>query len=137
MSRNRSSNAPAIEVEVMLDRARRSVGKTASGVAKSDAATRTPRITRLTAMAIKYQGIVNSGELKDFADIARLGYVSRARITQIMNLSNLAPDIQEQLLFPVAILPPERRLREVVAKVEWKDQRRLWRSLLSDVTPCD
>jgi hypothetical protein len=33
------------------------------------------------------------------ADLARLGHVSRARITQIMNLRLLAPDLQEDLLF--------------------------------------
>ena len=31
------------------------------------------------------------------ADLARLGHVTRARITQIMNLLMLAPDIQEAI----------------------------------------
>src|SRR3712207_3152134 len=31
--------------------------------------------------------------------VARLGHVTRARVTQIMNLLNLAPDIQEAILF--------------------------------------
>jgi len=53
-----------------------------------------PRITRLMALAIKFDGIVRRGEVRDYADLARLGYVTRARITQIMNLLNLAPDIQ-------------------------------------------
>ncbi|HQI27050.1 MAG TPA: hypothetical protein PLT20_03115, partial [Sedimentisphaerales bacterium] len=58
-----------------------------------------PRITRLMALAIKFDGIVRRGEVRDYADLARLGYVTRARITQIMNLLNLAPDIQEEILF--------------------------------------
>ena len=36
-----------------------------------------------------------------------------------MNLSNLAPDVQEDLLFPRRLLPPERRLRKLVGQVDW------------------
>jgi hypothetical protein len=82
------------------------------------------------ALAVRYQGLVDGGELRDYADIARLGYVTRARITQVMNLSNLAPDIQENLLFPEGVLPPERRLRKLASEVDWDAQRRLWRNLL-------
>jgi hypothetical protein len=42
--------------------------------------------------------MVDRREVRDFADLARLGYVTRARITQIMNMLNLAPDIQEEIL---------------------------------------
>ncbi len=131
MRRNRKPTVPAMEVEVMLDLPRRSSGKTGAGpVARPAESPRTPRVTRLMALAVKYQGLVDRGELRDYADIARLGYVSRARMTQIMNLSNLAPDIQEELLFPAAPVPPERQLREVVGAVEWDQQRRLWRDCL-------
>ena len=58
------------------------------------------RITRLVALAIKIEDMVGRGELRDFADVARLGHVTRARLTQIMNLLNLAPDIQGQILIP-------------------------------------
>jgi len=50
------------------------------------------------ALATKFDGMLARGEVKDYADLARLGYVSRAHITQIMNLLTLAPDIQEALL---------------------------------------
>src|SRR5665213_4562785 len=56
------------------------------------------RITRLMALAIKFQDMIDRQVVHDFADLARLGYVSRARLTQIMNLLLLAPDIQQQLL---------------------------------------
>ena len=128
MKRNRKPSVPTMEIEVMLDRSRRSGGNAA--VAGQAPPPRTPRVTRLMALAVKYQAMVDSGELRDYADIARLGYVSRARMTQIMNLSNLAPDLQEELLFPAAPVPPERRLREVAGAVEWDQQRRLWRDCL-------
>jgi len=52
-----------------------------------------PRISRLMALAIRFDRLIKSGEVTDQADIARLGHVSRARVTQIMNLLLLAPDI--------------------------------------------
>jgi len=75
------------------------------------------------ALAIKFQAMVERGEVRDYADLARLGYVTRARLTQIMNLLLLAPDLQEQLLFSAASVE-ERRLRNVVKLVEWREQRK-------------
>ena len=126
---------PAMEVEVMLDLRCRAAGKANSGLAKPEMAARTPRVTRLMALAVKYQGMVDNGELRDYADIARLGYVSRARMTQIMNLANLAPDIQEELLFPTCSLPAERRLRQLTRLIAWAEQRRSWRDLLASGNP--
>ena len=75
------------------------------------------------ALAIKFQAMVERGEVRDYADLARLGYVTRARLTQIMNLLLLAPDLQEQLLFSATTVE-ERRLRNVVKLVEWRGQRK-------------
>jgi hypothetical protein len=47
--------------------------------------------------------------VKNYAALAHLGQVSRARITQVMNLLQLAPDIQEEILLGNT---PEDRLRE-------------------------
>jgi hypothetical protein len=60
---------------------------------------RIPRISRLMALAIHFDGLIREGVIRDYADLARLGGVSRARITQIMNLLNLPPWKQEELLF--------------------------------------
>lgn len=92
---------------------------------------RLPRITRLMALAIKFQDMVSRGDVHDYADLARLGYVTRARITQIMNLLNLAPSIQEEILSCERDSPgiQERQLRPVTSEVLWQEQRRLWRSM--------
>lgn len=131
MRRDRKSNVPGIEVEVTLNLTRRSRAEEL----KPEPAPRMPRVTRLMALAVKYQGMVDAGELRDYADIARLGYVSRARVTQIMNLANLAPDIQEALLFPTGLLPPERQLRSLTGVVDWRAQRRAWGNLGEDISP--
>jgi hypothetical protein len=91
---------------------------------KAESLPRIPRITRLMALAIKFQDMVDSGKVRDYADLARLGYVTRARLTQIMNLLLLARDIQEILLqagscssFPE--IAAERQLRAVVSAADW------------------
>lgn len=58
-----------------------------------------PRISRLMALAIHLDGLIRQGLVRDYADLARLGGASRARINQIMNLLNLPPWKQEELLF--------------------------------------
>ena len=90
---------------------------------------RLPRITRLMALAIKFKEMVDRGEVRDYADLARLGHVSRARITQIMNLLNLAPDIQEQLLdlaMPNRAFVCEKHTRRITNLVYWPHQRKRW-----------
>ena len=62
---------------------------------------RVPRIARLLALAHKFQGMLDRGEVDSMAELARLGRVSRARITQIMDLLMLAPEIQVELLLGV------------------------------------
>ena len=95
---------------------------------------RVPRIARLMALAIRMQRLIDSGEVRDYAELARLGHVTRARMTQIMNLLNLAPDIQEEILF----LPPvesgrdpirELQLRPITLVPDWRKQRRMWGQL--------
>ena len=95
------------------------------------AAPRIPRITRLMALAIKLQDMVDRGEVRDYADLARLGYVTRARITQIMNLLNLAADIQEAILLQQGKSAgiAERQVRAVTAEVSWITQRRIWQKI--------
>ena len=74
--------------------------------------------------------------VKDYAELARLGQVTRARLTQIMNLLDLAPDIQEEILFLPLVAAEreavsERGVRKVTAIADWQKQRvhgRQWRA---------
>ncbi len=93
-----------------------------------------PRITKLLALALHFEKMIKKGQVRDFADIACLGYVSRARLTQIMNLLLLAPDIQAEILFlprtmhgTDAIL--ERQIRPIAAQLDWSKQRLIWQEL--------
>jgi len=95
---------------------------------------RVPRVARLMALAIRFDGLIRSGAITDQADLARLGHVSRARVTQIMNLLHLASDIQEELLFLPRVVCgddriTERHVRPIIREPAWQDQRRLWQGL--------
>ncbi len=96
-----------------------------------------PRIARLMALALRFDRLIKAGEIADQAELARLGHVTRARVTQIMNLLNLAPDIQEDILFlprttrgrdPIR----ENMVRPIAAEPDWRKQRRLWKCLTFD-----
>jgi hypothetical protein len=118
-------------------RGRRKVLERGPSPAASVEPGRVPRISRLMALALRLERLVRSGEVADYADLARLGHVTRARLTQIMNLLNLAPDIQEEILF----LPKtthgrdpirERHIRPVAAVLDWRKQRRMWKEVLAE-----
>ena len=122
----------AVQVEVAISlrprRPKASPGAQNAPVAELVGPPRIPRITRLMALAIKFQEMVDRGEVRDYADLARLGYVTRARITQIMNLLNLAPNIQEEILLGqgTSKVVTETHLRRITSEVSWPHQRELW-----------
>jgi hypothetical protein len=91
-----------------------------------------PRISRLLALALKMEQMIQEGTVKNYSELAQLGQVSRARITQVMNLLQLAPDIQEEVLLGKT---PEDRLREAAIRklsgvILWSEQRDRWRQLV-------
>ena len=94
-----------------------------------------PRIARLMALAIRFEGLLREETMRDYAELARAGRVTRARMTQIMKLLDLAPDIQEQILFLPSVSRQngkglnERNLRPLVSRIDWREQRRLFQKI--------
>lgn len=94
---------------------------------------RIPRISRYMALAIHFEDLIRQGVVTDYADLARLGHVTRARVTQIMNLRLLAPEIQEELLFGEKRgddrIPIQLKSLQVLATIcSWRTQRQLWKN---------
>jgi hypothetical protein len=86
------------------------------------------------ALAIQFQDMIHRGDARDYADIARLGCITRERISQVMELVWLAPDIQKEILeFPpnstAQFAISEVATRRVAAKSDWAEQRELWLNL--------
>jgi hypothetical protein len=135
------NSALTVRYQVHFKQSRKGRKRMAVGAEPEQAAAlagRVPRIARLMALAIRFQGLIERGEVKDYAELARLGNVTRARVTQLMNLLNLAPDIQEQILF----LPPivsgsdplkEWQIRPIIRGLHWLEQQKIWRRLLAEL----
>lgn len=99
---------------------------------------RIPRISKLMALAIRFEGLLRSGVISDQTELARLAQVTQPRMTQIMNLLYLASDIQEQILFLPRVLKGtdpihEKMLRPLTAQIDWRQQRETWSQII-DVT---
>ncbi len=95
---------------------------------------RIPRVSRFMALALRFADYLRTGRTHSYGELARLGRVSQARISQILNLLNLAPDLQEALL----LLPRTERgrdpiilqaLQPIARTLDWNQQRRLWAAL--------
>ena len=78
---------------------------------------KTPRVVELLRKAIEWQGLIESGEVRNQAEIARREGITRARVTQVMGMLRLAPQIQRHILsMPDMVHQPtisERALRPI------------------------
>lgn len=96
---------------------------------------RVPRVARMLALAHHFDRLIAQGVVNDYAEIARLTQLSRARVTQIMTLKFLAPAIQEE----IAWLPNsrgkdillEKVVREIAMNPDWLSQRFAWDKLVT------
>lgn len=98
---------------------------------KAGSASSVPKITRLLVLGHHFERLVREGKVRDYAEIARLTGLTRARVTQIVNLTLLAPEIQEAILNMSSTLRgrdavTEHDLRPHVTQVEWERQRHVW-----------
>jgi hypothetical protein len=97
---------------------------------------RIPRVARLLALAHHFDELLATGAVETQAELAALAKLTPARVTQIMNLLGLAPDLQEAIFF----LPPvsggrpavsERHLQQVLKTLVWSEQREQWVAIRS------
>ena len=106
---------------------------------KSDSAAeagRIPLVSRFMALALRFDELICSGEVTSYSELARLGHVTRARLSQIMSLLCLAPDLQEKILFLPTTLNGRdpiqlRHLLPIAAIADWRKQRHTWKTTIS------
>jgi len=92
---------------------------------------RAPRVARLLALAHKLDGMVRSGQVAGYREVARLGQISSARLSQILTLLHLSPEIQEYILFASpaeARLLAEYDLRQIAREPDWNRQQAIFAS---------
>lgn len=93
---------------------------------------RIPRVSKLMALAIRFDQMLAHGQVASMSELAHLAHVTQPRMTQIMNLLHLAPDIQEELLNLPLVRSgddpiTERDIRVVTRERDWSEQRWRWR----------
>jgi len=97
-------------------------------------AVRPARVAVMLALAHKIAAAIDAGQLQDQADAARRLDLTRARVTQLLALLALAPDLQEHVLFLESVdgIEPltERALRRTIRSWSWEAQRASYRSLM-------
>ena len=121
-----------VEATVHFGRGSRSEKVVRLGEAPSEPLGPVPRISRMMALAIWFDELIRKGEVKNFAELSRLGHVSRTQVSQVMNLLLLAPEIQEQILFMPRIGKGSdslllRDLQSVARNADWMKQRQIWK----------
>jgi hypothetical protein len=92
---------------------------------------RTPRVAILMALAIRFDRLLQDGVVVNQSELARLAHVTQPRMTQILNLLHLAPDIQEEILHLPSVMAgrdsiTERDMRPICACAKWREQRAKW-----------
>jgi hypothetical protein len=100
------------------------------GRPKAKTRTRPLRVARTLALAHVFQELIDAGLVSDQTELARLTGFTKGRITQLMNLTFLAPSIQEEILGMEVESGrdrvTERSLRKVVCFLDWGEQGRVW-----------
>ena len=124
----------SVEIQFGLYGTGRRIGEKELSKAPQSGKGRLPRVTQVMALAIYFQGMIQRGEARDYADLARLGCLTRERMSQIMELIWLAPDIQQEILefppmlggrYPIS----ELSVRTVASCLLWSEQRDRWKEL--------
>ena len=127
----------AVEIQFRLHPTGRAADSRAPSDAPRSTMGRLPRITQVMALAIQLQDMIQRGGARDYADLARLGCLTRERMSQMMELVWLAPEIQQEIVefppraatrFPIS----ELAARRIAASLDWVEQRELWRKLKQD-----
>jgi hypothetical protein len=87
----------------------------------------------MLALAHHLQGAIDRGLVPDRATVARRLGLTRARVTQLLDLLLLAPDLKERVLHLEALEGAEplseRALGTLVSRGTWQAQRVSWAKL--------
>lgn len=137
--RTDSKNLPRVEFQVHFQngyRGRRHLRKGASSKKPERLNEDLPRLTRLLALAHRWNNLIEDGAVANYAEIAKLMGLSRARVTQIMDLLYLAPEIQEEILLLCegrSRRVPERAIRSITGLPIWKEQCDVWSKMMGEI----
>ncbi|MBU4375873.1 MAG: hypothetical protein KKD29_00160 [Candidatus Omnitrophica bacterium] len=93
-----------------------------------------PRLRQTLVLAYQVQKLLKDDKAKTMKQVAQWLNMTPARISQIMNLLFLAPDIQKEILLSknekVHQLT-EYKIFKIIMEIDWQKQRAMWNDLLA------
>ena len=123
----------ASTIEVPFLRVKRSKADAFTSIRSAASRARPWRVAQMLALAHAMRDLLDRGVVRGYAELAHLAGVTRPRVTQLLDLTLLAPDIQEELLFAETSggreRITERAMRAVVRSSSWQEQRRSWAAM--------
>lgn len=91
-----------------------------------------PRLRQSLMLAYQIEQIVADGQVKDFTQAAKWLNMTKARLSQIMGLVNLAPAIQEEIILtdsPKIRKISAQQILDITVEPDWNQQILLWKTL--------
>ena len=93
-----------------------------------------PSLRKNLVMAYQIQELLEQNKAKSQDQIARWMGFNRARISQIMNLLFLAPEIQTEILLSKNLDIPEHQARKIPLEADWPKQKQIWLTLTNHLS---
>jgi hypothetical protein len=93
---------------------------------------REPLLRQNLVLAYQIQELFEKEKAKNLRQVGQWLHMTHARISQIMNLLFLAPDIQEEILFSdegKVLRLTEHKIRKIPMEVNWAKQREMWNEI--------
>ena len=91
-----------------------------------------PRLRQSLILAYQVDQLIADGRAKDFSQAAQWLNITKARLSQIMSLINLAPAIQEEILLTDSLKLRKISVQQILpitAESDWNRQIYLWKAL--------
>jgi len=93
-----------------------------------------PKLRQHLILAYQIQALLETGKAKDLKQVAAWLNLGHIKMYLLMNLTLLAPSIQEEILFSNAKLIrliPEYKINEIAREASWNTQKKMWQELIS------
>ncbi len=88
-----------------------------------------PLLRQHIVLAYQIQELFEKEKAKNLRQVGQWLHMTQARISQIMNLFFLSPDIQEEILFSdrekISQIT-EHKIRKIPMEINWDKQREMW-----------
>ena len=97
-----------------------------------------PHLRRSLILAYDIQTLLRSGKAASLTQVGKWLNMTHSRISQLMTLLLLAPDIQEEIVFDKTGKVnglTERHIRLIPVEADWQKQQELWQQVLAAQTP--